>query len=243
MIKDFIVKRYKLILVILAILIVLVTSFLIWYLHPFKAKKNFKDIDLTNVNKLMIVAHPDDELLWGGAHLIEDDYLVVCITCGPNKTRVNEFKQVMNSTNDKYIMLGYPDKTNGERDNWNGCKDDMMKDLEEIINFKDWNVIVVHNPDGEYGHQHHKMASSFVTSLVDDKKKLFYFGHYYSKQTIAEHEDEMSVVDSESLEQKIKLVGIYQSQSFIQTTFDHMYEHEDWLSYDEWMSELNEKSK
>ena len=28
---------------------------------------------------LMIVAHPDDETLWGGAHLIEDNYYVVCV--------------------------------------------------------------------------------------------------------------------------------------------------------------------
>lgn len=242
MIKDFILKKYKLLLTIMFILILVIGAFIIWYLRPFKVKKNFKDIDLTNINKLMIVAHPDDEILWGGAHLIEDDYLVVCITCGVDKTRVNEFKQVMNKTNDKYIMLGYPDKTNGERDNWDSSKEEMLKDLEAIIDLKDWDMIVVHNPDGEYGHQHHKMASSFVTSLVDNKEKLYYFGHYYSKNNIADHEEEMSVIDSKSLEEKINIIGIYKSQKFIQTTFDHMFEHEDWLSYYEWMSEPDENS-
>ena len=240
MIKNFIVKNYKIILAILAILILLVGGFIIWYLLPYRVNKNFKDIDLTGVNKLMIVAHPDDDILWGGAHLIEDDYLVVCITCGTNKTRVNEFKQVMSKTNDKYIMLGYPDKTNGERDNWNSSKENMMKDLAAIIALKDWDLIVVHNPDGEYGHQHHKMASQFVTSLVDDKSKLYYFGHYYSKDNIAAHEDEMSSIDGKTLEKKVRIIGLYKSQSFIQTTFDHMFEHEDWLSYYEWMSESNE---
>ena len=240
MIKNFIVKNYKIILAILAILILLVGGFIIWYLLPYRVNKNFKDIDLTGVNKLMIVAHPDDDILWGGAHLIEDDYLVVCITCGTNKTRVNEFKQVMSKTNDKYIMLGYPDKTNGERDNWNSSKENMMKDLAAIIALKDWDLIVVHNPDGEYGHQHHKMASQFVTSLVDDKSKLYYFGHYYSKDNIAAHEDEMSSIDGKTLEKKVRIICLYKSQSFIQTTFDHMFEHEDWLSYYEWMSESNE---
>ena len=240
MIKNFIVKKYKLILAILAILILLIGGFIIWYLMPYRVNKNFKDIDLTGINKLMIVAHPDDDILWGGAHLIEDNYLVVCITCGTNKTRVNEFKQVMEKTHDKYIMLGYPDKTNGERDNWNSSKENMMKDLSAIIDLKDWDVIVVHNPDGEYGHQHHKMASQFVTSLVSDKSKLYYFGHYYSKDNIAEHEDEMSSIDGKTLEKKVRIIGLYKSQSFIQTTFDHMFEHEDWLSYYEWMSESNE---
>ncbi len=238
--KDFIIKKHKIIIAILLVLILLVGGFIIWYLMPYRVNKNFKDIDLTGINKLMIVAHPDDDILWGGAHLIEDDYLVVCITCGVNKTRVNEFKQVMEKTHDKYIMLGYPDKTNGERDNWNSSKENMMKDLEEIIGLKEWDVIVVHNPDGEYGHQHHKMASQFVTSLVDDKSKLFYFGHYYSKEKISEHEAEMSSIDSKTLQKKISIIALYKSQSFIQTTFDHMFEHEDWVSYYEWMSESNE---
>ena len=42
----------------------------------------------------MIVAHPDDEMLWGGAHLLNGNYLVVCITCGRSKTRDKEFKEV-----------------------------------------------------------------------------------------------------------------------------------------------------
>ena len=29
---------------------------------------------------LMIVAHPDDETIWGGSHLLKGHYLVVCLT-------------------------------------------------------------------------------------------------------------------------------------------------------------------
>ena len=32
--------------------------------------------------KLMIVAHPDDETLWGGANLFKDRYFVVCLKNG-----------------------------------------------------------------------------------------------------------------------------------------------------------------
>ena len=45
----------------------------------------------TDVDKLMIVAHPDDELLWGGGHLIEGEYLVVCMTHGWNPKRRTAF--------------------------------------------------------------------------------------------------------------------------------------------------------
>ena len=43
------------------------------------------DLDLTGITHLMIVAHPDDETLWGGAHIADGGYLVVCITNGKDK--------------------------------------------------------------------------------------------------------------------------------------------------------------
>ena len=152
-----------------------------------KAKKdnhirNF-DIDLTKVDKLMIVAHPDDEMIWGGSHLIDDNYLVVCITCGTDEKRVKEFKNVMNATNDEYIMLSYPDKTNGERDNWQKVYNDITLDIEKIIKMKNWDLIVTHNEKGEYGHIHHIMTNSIVTSIYEkmnlENTTLYYFGKYF----------------------------------------------------------------
>src|SRR5574344_3038536 len=60
-------------------------------------------------NKLMIVAHPDDDTIFGGEHLVDDDYVVVCVTCGVNPTRLQEFKTVMNYSDDKYIYLKHTD--------------------------------------------------------------------------------------------------------------------------------------
>lgn len=237
-------KKNKIVLILLIVIIILIASYAYYYfLMPYKVDKDFSKLNLSKINKIMVVAHPDDELLWGGGHLIEDDYLVVCITCGPNKVRVHEFQNVMRKTKDAYVMLGYPDKTNGERDNWNSVKKDINDDLKKLLSLKDWDLIVTHNPDGEYGHQHHKMTSSFVTALTENKKNLYYFGRYYSKKNIDKHENEMSSLNDKTLTKKNKLIGLYKSQKFIQTTFDHMYGHEDWESYDEWMSEINEKTK
>ena len=94
-------------------------------------------IDLKGINKLMIVAHPDDDFIWGGSHLLDDDYLVVCITCGVRRVRVLEFGKAMDKTNDKSLMLGYPDKTNGKRDNWDKVYSDITADLKKIIEYKD----------------------------------------------------------------------------------------------------------
>jgi len=241
-ISKFIKKNLVLLFILLVSLIVLLFGSISYYksihtIHPDLAK-----IDTKGVNKLMIVAHPDDEILWGGGHLIKDDYLVVCVTCGVKYERVLEFVSVMNATNDKYVMLGYPDKTNGERDNWDTVYEDITKDLKQIVNLKDWEVIVTHNPDGEYGHQHHKMTDAITTSVVDKKDRLYYFGHYYSKKTIADHYSSMVAMPDSLLREKKKIIGMYRSQDFIQTMFDQMFPYEEWLTYEEWNREVNEKT-
>ena len=240
-IKDIITKNKKIIITGLIILIILLSGCIIYMHNTYQIHPNFQKINLKGYNKLMIVAHPDDETLWGGKALIEDDYLVVCITCGKVKSRVFEFVNVMHTTNDKYIMLGYPDKTNGERDNWDTVYEDITKDLKEIIKLKDWELIVVHNPEGEYGHIHHKMISNIVTDIVENKDILYYFGKYYSKKTIRDHYDELVSMSEKTLNTKKKIIGMYHTQDFIQTSFDQMFPYENWVPYTEWMSE-NEES-
>ncbi len=231
------IKKYVPIIIILIIIFIILALLGInKYKSTHSTSKDFSSIDLEGVDNLMIVAHPDDESLWGGAHLLKDNYLVVCVTCGPNQIRVNEFVRVMNYTNDKYLMLGYPDKTNGERDNWDDHRANISKDIEAIVNLKDWNIIVTHNPDGEYGHQHHKMTSSLTTGVVTTDN-LYYFGKYHSKKAIINYYDEMAPINDKYISDKRKLVSFYKSQDFIQTMFDHMYSYEDWIKATEWSSD------
>lgn len=70
---------------------------------------------------LMIVAHPDDETIWGGSHLINGNYTVLCITNGNNKKRKRIY-ECHEKTHSKGIILSFPDKTKGKRDNWKSCK-------------------------------------------------------------------------------------------------------------------------
>ena len=42
--------------------------------------KCFRYVEKESPKYLMIVAHPDDETIYGGAHLLTDDYTVVSIT-------------------------------------------------------------------------------------------------------------------------------------------------------------------
>ncbi len=194
---------------------------------------DYSSINLNEVDNLMIVSHPTDEILFGGAHLLEDNYLVVCITCGIDKDTTREFVEVLQKTKDKFIILGYPEYTNSERENWSNYKSDIKEDLTKVIKLKEWSTIVTHNPEGEYGSLQHKITSKLVTS-ISPKKNLYYFGKYYTKNSIVNEKDKLSQLNQNKINQKIKLIGMYKNESYIQTEFNHIYNYEEWIKYKEW---------
>ena len=208
--------------------------FIIYQKAPIK-KTDINNLNLSNINNLMIVAHPDDETIWGGAHLLKDNYLVVCITCGTNRTRVEEFKKALAISNDSYVMLGYPDKKNNQRDDWSLSYNNIKKDLEKIIKLKNWDIIVTHNIDGEYGHIHHKMTHSIVKSIYENNNinsSLYFFGKYYKKTDIGLYKDQLVPESLEYKNIKInKMIKVYKSQSFITDYFGHMFDYELWQQY------------
>ncbi len=172
---------------------------------------------------LMIVAHPDDETIWGANHLLKGNYTVLCITNGDNKNRKAEFEKAMIKTHSKGIILTYPDKTNGKRNQWKTCKKE--------IDSKDWNQIVTHNPNGEYGHIHHKMISQFVTKILqkeDKMNRLMYFGQYTSRKNKQELKKEKQMSKKEYKE-KMQVIKVYTSQKKVMKHLHHMLPYENWI--------------
>ena len=198
-------------------------------------KKILSTINLDNFQNIMIVAHPDDESLWGGMHLLQDNYLVICLTNGDNPTRAKEFKQAMQKTNNLGLILDYPDKTNGKRDNWKNVAHNIENDINYLLNNHQFNTIVTHNPNGEYGHAHHKMTSAIVTKVAKKlsyDNSLYYFGHYYKKNDFPLKKN--PIYDNNLLQQKTKLIATYSSQNKTCQKFQHMLAHEDWIKYQDW---------
>lgn len=190
---------------------------------------NFKEKEYKN---LMIVAHPDDETIFGGGHLLSDDYTVVCVTCGQIEYRVNEFSEVMGKTNDNFIMLGFDDRMNktGPISDWSYQYDAIYNKLSEIINATDWDTIVTHNPDGEYGHIHHQMLSEMVTNITN-KENLYYFGNwYYNGDSNAER------LPDDIYNTKVNdLIGVYyRSQGTALNYNQGMFPYENWIKATEW---------
>ncbi len=235
--KKMIKNRKVIALVITIIISLLLTAFCFQLSVRHKyVTKDFDRLDLSNFDSIMIVAHPDDELIWGGSHLLNGNYLVVCITGGNSPVRAKEFLKAMDATGDKGIMLGYPDKVLFMRSKWSNVQDDIQSDIEELLNLKDWKVIVTHNIKGEYGHNQHILTNKVVTEAYKncffDSNKLYYFGDYYKKSAIDEASKNLTRISDEDLKKKTDFIKeIYKSQDFVEDKFGQMFPYENWTKY------------
>lgn len=128
---------------------------------------------MSKVNKLMIVAHPDDETLFGGAELLKHkgEYKVVALDYGNHLIRHKEFICAMEK-------LGVT-----KWEHWDGepyksstayNESVLIPRLERVIGEKDWERVVTHNQGGEYGHYRHIGTHNVVSRLVP-KEKLWVF--------------------------------------------------------------------
>lgn len=210
----------------------------------FLVKADLDKLNLASVKKVMIVAHPDDELLWGGSHLLDEEYLVVVLTHGWNTIRKSDFSRVMNYMNRKSIILSYPDS---KREYWKGnvwsydtdslstCLNGIRKDLQLILTYKNWDEVATHNPQGEYGKYHHQMTNKLVTEgfnkYLRGKSKLYYFGRFYSASAQIPGER----ISEENLAVKNKLVEYYlPTAKGAIVAFGHMLPYENWISAEQW---------
>lgn len=123
---------------------------------------------------LLIVVHPDDELLWA-YHLLDvsSDLLVICLTNFDNVERRKAFIKVMNIYDCDYEIYDFKD-----RGVEGFSEDDLFlieKKINPIINSNCIHKIYTHNPDGDYGHPSHAAISYLIQKNLNDKSKLFFF--------------------------------------------------------------------
>lgn len=124
---------------------------------------------------VLIVAHPDDEILWGGANFLEfeDDILVVCLTNGADEIRRHKFERVMQLYQVAFIIFDFSDDgTLGftEKESLG-----IACEIDKIVNRDHIERVVTHGPSGEYGHIHHSQVSNIVTQTLQDFSKLYFF--------------------------------------------------------------------
>ncbi len=211
--------------------------------HPTKMKEGYltrsmlDEIDLSSCYNLMVVAHPDDETLWGGAHLTEGGYFVVCLTNGNKAVRKAEFETVIRESGNKGVILSYPDVTKGVRNNWNGVKSRILSDLNLVMQYKKWATVVTHNPSGEYGHIHHIMTNKFVTYVYHKNywvNRLYYFGRFHKKQSMKKFYASVEKIPTTQYKEKKRLLGFYHSQKKVVEKMRQMHPYENWILEQDW---------
>jgi len=178
--------------------------------------------NIQNADKLMIIAHPDDETFWASSQLFKGGYFVVCMTNARNKVRSAEFKQVLELTGNTGYMFEYSDGyTNWRKKN----RIEIQEKLTQIIQAKDWQKIVTHNSSGEYGHPHHKNLNKIVVDIClhhNALDKLHHFGTYYSKRKLAKIKASLPTLDNNAYIKKQELISIYKSQTGSLRRHGHM---------------------
>lgn len=192
---------------------------------------------IKDIDKVMIIAHPDDETIWAGNHILNNKYLIVCITNGNNRVRRKEFFTAMEMSGNYGVMLNYPDNPKRIKNNWRGVKRGIRQDIAYILHAKKWSQIVTHNPEGEYGHIQHRFTSMLVTNQCaqdGDLEKLYYFEKYHSVKYMNKH-PKPPILDSIELQNKEQLMTVaYPSQHRAHQLFDHMMAYEKLIPYSDW---------
>lgn len=134
-------------------------------------EKSIRKVDqVSRYDKLMIVAHPDDETIFGGAQLLKDKgWKVICVTNGDNKIRRKEFKKVMGKVSAASEIWNYKDQWNGDFD-----RSRLKSDLSKVLGQNKVKKVVTHSLTGEYGHKQHKVLSKLVHQLVNHDLYVFH---------------------------------------------------------------------
>ena len=113
----------------------------------------------------VIVAHPDDEILWAGGTIMSNpswNCFVVCLCRGSDKERAMRFYNTLKILNSDGII--------GDLDDGPEQKPLSEKEVEqailELLPHKHFDLIISHNPNGEYTkHLRHEEISRAVISL------------------------------------------------------------------------------
>lgn len=116
-------------------------------------------------DKLLIVAHPDDEVLWGGINLLlQPGWFVVCASHASDPVRSKEFYKTMSFCNvTKYVMYDVKEEYTEDEDEayrmFSGTP--FEAGLRELSRHP-WKLVLTHNDRGEYGHEHHRSVHKLV---------------------------------------------------------------------------------
>jgi hypothetical protein len=122
--------------------------------------------------RAMVVAHPDDETLWGGGLLAEDPSIQVFVCSKPARdpARVEQFFKACAIYGVQGSVWSQPDSM-------------PYLDPYKYLNGMDgFDEIITHNHAGEYGHSHHRQVHEYIRKHF--RGRIITFGHGIAAPTV-----------------------------------------------------------
>ena len=154
------------------ILIIIIIIFGFFLSYPTSFEGNKKIIIKKHYDKLLIVAHPDDETLWGYHQLKNNKgWKIISITNAHNNIRVKELTNIAEYWGAALEIWNYKDcpiRYNMHPQLYNDIKKEIAKPNVKMV--------LTHNALGEYGHIQHKKVSQVVLTVSNKPTYVFSYG-------------------------------------------------------------------
>lgn len=152
---------------------------------------------------LLVVAHPDDEILWFGSIVEQVDRIVICFLNDPGAPDMAAARRAVlaeHPLRDRIISLEVDETRSFNQANWPrpelsefglkisrskqvanayaDCYRQLEKHLRPLISSA--SSVITHNPWGEYGHEEHVLVHRVATSLAEAAGKETWYDNYAS---------------------------------------------------------------
>jgi len=167
---------------------------------------------MEKLNILMLVAHPDDEMLFGYYDISENNVTVICFTSAYDNIRASEFKTVSQHAKFEGHILPLKD---GQKELWKEYTSDEIieKYIKPEIKEKKYEMIVSHDEKGEYGHKQHIKVHEISKEL--SKKLKIPFESFRSRYKKLDKIKELK---------RYNILQIYKSQQYIIKELLHFFD-------------------
>jgi len=137
----------------------------------------------------IVVAHPDDEILWASSIVQNAEKIIICFTKTNNSKIITAGREKSSiETPKNFYFLNFEEPSNyGFESSAKSQKaikiyKNLKKKLFSLINSE---TIYTHNPWGEYGHIHHIELHKIVRSICKEKKLFLKVFGYFHLRTLS----------------------------------------------------------